>query len=139
MQNGNKINSFEDLIVWQKAIDLSVAVYKLSRKFPKDELYSLTSQIRRASNSVSLNISEGSVRSTKTFIYHLRIARGSASEVLSAAILAKNLGFITDEDVNILRPSIAEVTKILNKLISTLKEKDQIAKEINHSPLTTNH
>jgi len=124
MEN-NKINSFEDLIVWQKAISLSVAVYKLSYKFPKDELYSLTSQIRRASNSVSLNISEGSVKSTKTFINQLSIARGSAAEVLSAAILANHPGFIAEEDVRNLRPAIAEVTKILNKLISSLEGKDQ--------------
>jgi four helix bundle protein len=118
-----KINSFEDLIVWQKAIELSVFVYQLSSRFPKEELFSLTSQIRRASNSVSLNISEGSVRSTRTFINQLSIARGSASEVLSAAILANKLGFISEKDVQDLRPIISEITKILNKLISSLEEK----------------
>lgn len=123
MENRNKINSFEDLIVWQKAIKLSVVVYKMSSKFPKEEIFGLTSQIRRASNSVSLNISEGSVRSTKTFINQLSIARGSASEVLSATILANELEFITKNDVELLRPHIAEITKILNSLISSLEEK----------------
>jgi four helix bundle protein len=123
MENRNKINSFEDLIVWQKAIKLSVVVYKMSSKFPKEEIFGLTSQIRRASNSVSLNISEGSVRSTKTFINQLSIARGSASEVLSATILANELEFITKNDVELLRPHIAEITKMLNSLISSLEEK----------------
>jgi four helix bundle protein len=123
LEKGSKINSFEDLIVWQKAITLSVVVYKISAKFPKEEIFSLTSQIRRAATSVSLNISEGSVRSTKTFINQLSIARGSASEVLSAAILAKHLDYITDDDLQLIRPHIAEVTKMLNSLISSLEQK----------------
>lgn len=123
MEVATKINSFEDLLVWQQAVDLSVQVYKLSAKFPKEENFSLTSQIRRASNSVSLNISEGSVRSTKTFINHLRIARGSASEVLSAAILANKLEFINAQDIEQLRPPVASITKMLNKLILTLEDK----------------
>ena len=123
MESGIKINSFEDLIVWQKSIKLSVRVYTLSSKFPKEEIFGLTSQIRRASNSVSLNISEGSVRSTKTFINQLSIARGSATEVLSAAILANELGFITGDNVSELRPFIAEITKMLNSLMSSLEKK----------------
>ena len=123
MESGIKINSFEDLIVWQKSIKLSVRVYTLSSKFPKEEIFGLTSQIRRASNSVSLNISEGSVRSTKTFINQLSIARGSATEVLSAAILANELGFITGDKVSELRPFIAEITKMLNSLMSSLEKK----------------
>lgn len=123
LEKENRINSFEDLIVWQKAIELSVFVYQLSSRFPKEELFSLTSQIRRASNSVSLYISEGSVRSTRTFINQLSIARGSASEVLSAAILANRLGFISEKDVQDSRPIISEITKILNKLISSLEGK----------------
>ena len=125
METNNKINSFEDLIVWQQAVDLSVLVYKISAKFPKEEMFSLTSQIRRASNSVSLNISEGSVKSTKTFINQLSIANGSAAEVLSAGILANRLGFITPDDVKELRPPVAGITKMLNKLISSLEAKNK--------------
>lgn len=119
----SKINSFEDLIVWQKAINLSVEVYRLTGKFPKEEMFGLTSQIRRASNSVSLNISEGSVRTTKMFINQLIIANGSASEVLSAAILANKLSFLTQTELDFLRDLISEVTKILNSLISSLERK----------------
>lgn len=119
----SKINSFEDLIVWQKAIVLSVEVYKASAKFPKDEVFSLTSQIRRASNSVSLNIAEGSVRTTKMFINQLTIANGSATEVLSASILASKLGYLSEQELKHLREIVSEVTKILNSLISSLERK----------------
>lgn len=122
-RNMSKINSFEDLVVWQKAIDLSVAVYRLSSKFPKEEIFGLTSQIRRASNSISLNISEGSVKSTKTFVNQLSTAHGSASEVLSAAILANKLEYIAKSDVDTMRPLVAEITKMLNSLISSLEKK----------------
>lgn len=123
MEKAVKINSFEDLIVWQKSIKLSLVIYKISAKFPKEEVFGLTSQIRRASNSVSLNISEGSVKSTKTFINQLSIARGSASEVLSAAILANELEFMTKNYVDLIRTHISEITKMLNSLITTLEVK----------------
>jgi four helix bundle protein len=123
MNVSTKINSFEDLIVWQKAVDLSVEVYKLSANFPKEEMFGLASQIRRASNSVSLNISEGSVKTTKTFISQLIIARGSATEVLSCAILANKLGFLSADALSKIRELISELTKILNSLISSLKRK----------------
>jgi four helix bundle protein len=118
-----KIDSFEDLIVWQKAITLSLNIYKITSKFPKEEIFGLTSQIRRASNSVSLNIAEGSVKSTRHFINHLSTARGSASEVLSAAILAEKLEFLSVKDLESIRPLVEEVTKMLVKLISALEQK----------------
>lgn len=118
-----EINSFEDLIVWRKSIGLSVEVYKLTSKFPKDEIFGLTAQIRRASNSVSLNIAEGSVKSTATFINQLTHANGSANEVLSGSILAVELGFMESNELNKLRLIIEEVTKMLNSLISTLNKR----------------
>jgi four helix bundle protein len=123
MNNSPKINSFEDLIIWQKSIDLSIEVYKLSANFPREEMFGLTSQIRRASNSISLNISEGSVKTTKGFINQLIISRGSASEVLSAAILAFKLGFLNASGLNTVRDLVSEITKILNSLISSLNRK----------------
>ena len=119
-----KINSFEDLIVWQKSIDLSVDIYKLTAKFPREEIFGLTAQIRRASNSVSLNISEGSVRTTKMFINQLIIANGSAAEVLSGSILSVRLGFITNSDLEKLRNTISEITKMLNSLINSLSKRN---------------
>jgi four helix bundle protein len=119
----SKISSFEDLIVWRKSIGLSVEVYKITSKFPKDEIFGLTAQIRRASNSVSLNIAEGSVKSTATFINQLTHANGSANEVLSGSILAVELGFMGAEELNKVRLIISEVTKMLNSLISTLNKR----------------
>lgn len=99
----SKINSFEDLLVWQKAINISVEVYKTTSKFPKEEIFGITSQLRRASNSMSLNISEGSVKSTATFVLQLGHALGSGAEVLSGFILSQKLGFITDNELNKMR------------------------------------
>ncbi len=119
----NKIKSFEDLIVWQKAIDLSVHIYKYSAKFPKEEMFGLSSQIRRASNSVSLNISEGSVKSTRTYILQLVNALGSANEVLSAAILSTFLEYLSADKLVVIRNKVEEITKMLNSLISSLEQK----------------
>jgi four helix bundle protein len=136
METMSKINSFEDLIVWQKSIDLSVEIYRITAKFPKEEMFGLTSQIRRSANSVSLNISEGSVKSTRSFINQLVIANGSAAETLSASVLANKLYFLSDKDLIFIRERVAEVTKILNSLISSLEKKLNNA---NHSTLSTNH
>lgn len=127
MENRGKINSFEDLVVWQKAIDLSVIIYKSTEKFPTEEIFGLTSQIRRASNSISLNISEGSVKTTKGFINQLTIAHGSAAEVLSASILANRLGYLADNDLVNARNQVSEITKMLNSLISSLERKINLA------------
>jgi four helix bundle protein len=123
METMSKINSFEDLIVWQKSIDLSVEMYRITAKFPKEEMFGLTSQVRRSVNSVSLNISEGSVKSTRTFINQLMIANGSAAETLSASALANRLDFLSDEDLILIREKVAEITKILTSLISSLEKK----------------
>ncbi|HXB42012.1 MAG TPA: four helix bundle protein [Bacteroidia bacterium] len=115
-----KINSFEDLIVWKKSIDLSVEVYKITAKFPREEIFGLTSQIRRASNSVSLNIYEGSARTTKMYINQLIIAKGSATEVLSGSILVLygRTGTITNKRNHI------RSKKMLHSLISSIESKN---------------
>jgi four helix bundle protein len=118
-----KIKSFEDLIVWQKAVELSVEVYKLSRNFPKEEIFGLTAQIRRASNSISLNIAEGTVKSTKSYINHLKTAAGSASEVLSAAILAYKLELVSETDLIKIRGKVAEELKMIYKMVDSLNLK----------------
>ena len=119
-----KINSFEDLIVWQKSIDLSVEIYKITAKFPREEIFGLTAQIRRASNSVSLNISEGSARTTKMYVNQLIIAKGSATEVLSGSILAVKLGYMEQKELLQIRGTIAEVKKMLHSLISSIENKN---------------
>jgi len=113
MEITNKINSFEELIVWQRAIDLSALAYKRTEKFPKEEVFGLTGQIRRACNSGSLNISEGSVKTTKGFISQLVIAHRGVSEVLSASIPASKPGFFIENDLKDIRSSVSKITKML--------------------------
>lgn len=119
-----KINSYKDLLVWQKAIDLSVEIDKLTEQFPSKEQFGLTSQIRRASNSISLNIAEGFGRnSTKSYISFLRNAKGSLDEVESGLVLAVRLGFIDGKSVESINEIISTEMKMLVSLINTLKGK----------------
>ncbi len=94
-----KIESHRDLIVWQKAMDLSVAVYGLTARFPSAENYRLTAQITRAVVSVAANIAEGHARSTaKDFANFLAIARGSLAETETFILLAVRLGYLAEAD-----------------------------------------
>jgi len=89
------IESYKDLIVWQKAMDLAEEVYQLTKLFPKEELYGLTNQVRRACISIPSNIAEGKGRHTKAeYLHFLSIANGSLSEVDTQIILAIRLGYI---------------------------------------------
>ena len=118
-----KIKSFKDLLVWQKAINLSVEVYNITKKFPRNELFGLTSQIRRASNSIALNIAEGYGRNTKkSFILYLRHSLGSLNEVESSLYLAVAQSFIIESDAEVAFAKIMEEGKMLNSLISSLSK-----------------
>lgn len=120
------IKSYKDLIIWQKAIDLAVEIYKVTSCFPKEEVYGLTSQIRRAANSVSLNIAEGYGRNTtKNYINALYIAQGSLQETESGLILATRLGFLKKEDWEKANSLVIEEYKMFNALINSLEEKIQ--------------
>lgn len=116
------IRSFQELTVWQRSMDLAEAVYLLTKLFPKDELFGLTAQLRRASVSVSSNIAEGQSRITRgEFVHFLSIARGSNAEVTSQLILARRLHL--GEEILITRAEslTTEISKMLTALISTLK------------------
>ena len=116
------IRSFHELTVWQRAIDLSVQIYTLTRSFPKDELFGLTNQVRRASVSVSSNIAEGQRRLGKPeFIHFLSIARGSNAEGQSQLELARRLNFGNIESIVLCEGLATEVAKMLNALIASLK------------------
>ena len=118
------IKSYKDLRVWQKAIELVTLIYNLSKSFPKDELFGLTSQTRRASVSVPLNIAEGYGRhSTQSYIQFLRISRGSIMEVETCVIISENLGYITKSEALEIKGKIEEVLISLNGLIKSLNEK----------------
>ena len=112
-----KIYSFEKLTVWQKSKNLSVFIYKITRTFPKEELFGLESQMRRCSVSISSNIAEGSGRHTqKDKARFTAIAYGSALELLNQTIICKELEFIPDEEYLIIRTELTEITLMLDAL-----------------------
>ncbi len=112
-----KIFSFEKLNVWQKARKLSVIVYKETKLFPEYERFGLISQMRRCTVSISSNIAEGTGRqSAKDKARFTEIAYGSALELLNQVILSNDLGFLSDENYNLIRSDISEVTAMLDAL-----------------------
>jgi four helix bundle protein len=116
------VRSFHELTVWQRSIELSVQIYGLTRAFPKEEIFGLTSQLRRASVSVSSNIAEGQSRLTKgEFVHFLSMARGSNAEVRSQLILARRLEFGDDTLITRSEALATEISKMLNALIATLR------------------
>ena len=116
------INSYKDLIVWQKSRSLAVLIYKLTEKFPQSELYGLTSQMRRAAVSIVSNIAEGRYRgSRKDFRQFLIIAYGSGAELETQIDIAKLLPFGENIDFAEIDNLLEEIMKILNKMINTMK------------------
>ena len=119
MKGEGRRNSYRDLIVWQKAIRLAEKVYRFSARFPKEELYGLTTQIRRCAVSVPSNIAEGRGRGgDKEFVRFLQIALGSLYELQTQLELAKMLGY-GDENVEKLIELTVELEKMLNSLITS--------------------
>lgn len=115
------VESFRDLFVWQRAIELSLAVYKLTAQFPREEIYELTSQIRRASVSVASNIAEGQGRKSRgEFLQFLGNARGSNFEVQTQLVLAGKLGYGTADLVRECESLSIETGKMLNGLMNSL-------------------
>lgn len=115
------IESYKELIVWQKAMDLVLKVYKLVSKFPKEETYGLSLQIKRAVISIPSNIAEGRNRGTrKDFINFLRIAYGSGAELETQLELSKKLFNLSAQSYNEVQKLLIEVMKMLNKMISKL-------------------
>ena len=113
------IKSYKDLIVWQKAMDLVVEIYKLTDRFPKCEIYGLTSQMRRASVSIPSNIAEGrKLSSRKEFIRFLTIAYGSGTELETQIEIAKRLNYLSPDDSLIADQILNEVMRMLNKILS---------------------
>ncbi|KAA6457649.1 four helix bundle protein [Acidobacteria bacterium AB60] len=110
-----------DLLVWQRAIELSVAVYRLTMSFPKSETFGLVNQLRRASVSVASNIAEGYGRTTKgEYLLFLGNARGSNCEVQTQLVLSGALGFATDEERRRAEGLALEISRMLGKMIGTL-------------------
>lgn len=115
------MNYFKELKVWQKAIDLVTETYLKSKDFPKDEIYGLTSQIRRSAASIPSNIAEGCGRkSNKDFANFLGIALGSAFELETQLIICKNLNFIKQDNFVSLVSEIQHIQNMIIKLQTTL-------------------
>lgn len=114
--------NFKDLLVWQKSIDFVTEIYRITDAFPKNEVYGLISQIRRASVSIPSNIAEGNSRRSKPdYLQFLKISRGSCAEVETQLIISKNLNFLKEEDYLKLNHEIIEISKMLNGLINSLQ------------------
>jgi four helix bundle protein len=115
------MNKFKDLKIWQESIDLTVDVYKLTRTFPSEERFGLTSQLNRAVVSISSNIAEGAGRNNpKEFKQFLGIALGSACEIESQLIISRKLDLITEETLNAKSQKLYYLQNMASKLIKTL-------------------
>lgn len=122
------VQSHKDLIAWQKSIDLVAEIYEATKAFPKDEIYALTNQLRRAAVSVPSNIAEGQGRfSTNEFKHFLGNARGSLFEAQTQVVIATRLGYLSQEKADALLERSAEVARILHGLVSSLER--QVVKE----------
>lgn len=115
------MGNFRNLEVWQRAHWLTVSVYHATRSLPKHELYGLTSQMRRASSSISANIAEGCGRNgDRELVRFLRIALGSANELEYHIMLARDLGFLTSPACAQLHADVTVVKRMLAKLVTRL-------------------
>ena len=121
--------SHRDLKVWSEALDLTEVVYRFTSTFPRDEQYGLTSQLRRAAVSVPANIAEGCCRDgVLEFARFLGIAMGSASELESHILLARDLESLPLAEFQLLEPRIIEIKRMLTRLIQRLKADSRLLK-----------
>ena len=117
---------YKDLVVWQKAMDLTTEIYRLTKKLPKDELYGLTNQLRRAAVSIPSNIAEGNGRaSTGDYLRFLIIARDSNAEVETQLLLCVRLNYLAQEDIEISMSLLNEIERMLNSMITKLRDKER--------------
>ena len=106
--------NFQDLLVWQKSVDLSAEIYKITESYPKNEIFGLTNQIRRASVSIASNIAEGAARYSKPeFKHFLSISIGSVAELKTQLIISNKVGFLNKKDLDSMFLKIDEISKML--------------------------
>jgi four helix bundle protein len=117
-----RVRHYGDLKVWQKAMDLAVASYAVTRSFPAFETYGLANQIRRAASSIPANIAEGHGRRyLREYLQHLSIARGSLMELETHVILARRLTYLEEKEASLLLGRTAEVSRVLSGLNQALR------------------
>jgi four helix bundle protein len=116
------VSDHRELIVWQKGIQLALQTYRLSRRFPREEVYGLTSQIRRAAVSVPANVAEGNGRThRREYANHVSMARGSLREVETLAEIAFGLQYISNEELAEFRELLDHVGRMLTRLLKRLE------------------
>jgi len=118
------LKSYRDLEVWQKSMDLVVECYQITKKFPKAEIYGLTSQLQRAAVSIPANIAEGRERQyTKEFLQHLSIAYGFLAELETHLQIAQRLNYLDMNHLKQMLDKTAEVGRMLNGLRKSLEKR----------------
>ena len=121
MRDAAKVESYRDLLVWQQAVDLAVSIYDATRGWPREELYGLTSQVRRAAASIPANIAEGYGRETRPSYEHfLRVAQGSLKELETHLLIAQRIGLDTSNKLGPLLTASESVRKLLRLLLRRL-------------------
>ncbi len=122
------VKNYAELIVWQKAMDLVDTIYAYTESFPKEELYGLTSQIRKAGISVPSNIAEGQAQTTtKSFIHHLGMAYGSLCELETQAFIAYRRRYLAKQRLEELIGKSSEVGRLINGLLRSLRQKQSLS------------
>jgi len=121
---GPTFQSYRDLVVWQASMTLAEECYRVTRAFPREELFGLTSQIRRSAASIPANVAEGHGReNTGSFIQFLRIAQGSTKELETHLYLAERVGLLETERLSGLMERCGDVGKMLRSLIRSLQDR----------------
>jgi four helix bundle protein len=123
----SKIKSFKDLLIWQKGIVITILVYKIIADFPENEIYALSSQIKRCAVSIPSNIAEGYGRqSTQSYIHFIKIARGSLYELETQLIIAEKLKFFkSDNLITEIMLLITEENKMINSFLNKLESNNK--------------
>ena len=118
------LRTFKDLVAWQKSFAFSVRMYEVSQRFPREERYGLTAQLRRASVSIPSNVAEGYSRdTTRDYIRFLWMARGSLAECETQLLICKQLRLASAEAIDGLLRDVSEINRIMTALIKSLKKK----------------
>ncbi len=115
----DRVKSYRDLQVWQRAVELAVHTYRLTEAFPKTEIYALTNQMRRAAVSIASNIAEGYGRSEAELARYLTMARGSLAELETQAEIAKRIGYLPDKN----HTELSEESNILGRQLSVFHQR----------------
>ncbi|MBQ0908111.1 four helix bundle protein [Flavobacterium sp. F-328] len=119
------MSNFRNLLIWQKSMSLTTKIYKSNKKFPKEEIFALTSQIRRSSVSIPSNIAEGFGReSSKEYLRFLNIAIGSLFELQTQLEIAKNIDYLIEDEFNTLYEDSREIERMLVSFMNKIKERD---------------